>query len=195
MVTKGHTGAMPPGGLSNRDEPEFYVPPRPRSHSLFFSRALTFILLFVLWFLLSGKFDLFHLTLGVISCTIVTCFSGDLLLPELQSRGLFFSWVRFVRYIPWLLYQIFLANLHMLWLVFHPRMMERIDPQIVRFQSRLKKELALVTLANSITLTPGTITVYMSVEGELRVHAIDRTSAESLPGEMEQRVAQAFEED
>jgi multicomponent Na+:H+ antiporter subunit E len=156
---------------------------------------LTFILLFVLWFLLSGKFDLFHLTLGVISCTIVTCFSGDLLLPELQSRGLFFSWVRFVRYIPWLLYQIFLANLHMLWLVFHPRMMERIDPQIVRFQSRLKKELALVTLANSITLTPGTITVYMSVEGELRVHAIDRTSAESLPGEMEQRVAQAFEED
>jgi len=185
---------MPLGGSLDHLEPEFYVPPPPRLHSLLFSRALTFFLLFLLWLLLSGKFDLFHISLGVISCTLITFFSGDLLLPELQSRGLFLAWLRFLRYIPWLLYQILLANLHMLWLVFHPRMMERIDPQMVRFQSRLKKQLALVTLANSITLTPGTITVYLSVEGEFRVYAIDRMSAESLPGEMERRVARAFGE-
>lgn len=194
MVGKGRTEAMPPAGLSNRDEPEFYALPRQRPHSLLFSRALTFILLFLLWLLLSGRFDFFHMGLGVLSCILITFFSGDLLLPELQSRGLFLAWVRFVRYILWLLYQILLANLNMLWLVFHPRMMERIDPQIVRFQSSLTKELALVTLANAITLTPGTITVYMSVEGEFKVHAIDRASGAALPGEMERRVATAFGE-
>lgn len=194
MVIKGQTEATSPAGFSNRDEPEFLVKPPPPLHSLFFSRALTFVLLFLLWVILSGKIDLFHLSLGFVSCAIVTHVSGDLLLPELRSPGLVLSWVRFVRFVPWLLYQIFLANLHVLWLVFHPKMMERIDPQMVRFSSGLKNELALVTFANSITLTPGTITVYMSVEGEFRVHAIDRPSAEALPGEMERRVARAFGE-
>jgi len=97
-------------------------------------------------------------------------------------------------YIPWLLYQVLMANLYILYLVFHPRMMERIDPRIIRFQSRLKNELPLVIFANSITLTPGTITVYVSVDGAFQVHAIDRKSGEPLPGEMEARISRAFEE-
>jgi len=74
-------------------------------------------------------------------------------------------------------------------------MMELIDPRIIKFRSRLKSDLALVTFANSITLTPGTITVYISLDGDFKVHAIDKASGEPLPGEMEARIARAFGED
>lgn len=155
---------------------------------------LTFLIMLVLWILLSGKFDVFHLSLGVISCAIVAYFSGDLLFESPKIKGLPGLWIRFVRYIPWLLYQIFLANLHVMYLTFHPRMMDHIDPQIIKFRSKLQSDLSLVTFANSITLTPGTITVYVSTDGDFSVHAIDKKSREGLPGEMEARIARAFGE-
>jgi multicomponent Na+:H+ antiporter subunit E len=148
----------------------------------------------VVWILLSGKFDVFHLSLGVISCAIVAYFSGDLLFESPKIKGLSGLWIRFIRYIPWLLYQIFLANLHVMVLTFHPRMMDHIDPRIIKFRSKLQSDLSLVTFANSITLTPGTITVYVSVDGDFSVHAIDKKSREGLPGEMEARIARAFGE-
>ena len=152
--------------------------------------------MFALWILLSGIFDAFHLSLGIISCALVSYFSGDLLFGTLNIKAsrLLGTWIRFVRYIPWLLYQIFLANLHVLYLSFHPRMMELIDPRIIRFRSKLKGDLSRVTFANSITLTPGTITVYVSLDGDFRVHAIDEKSRVGLPGEMEERIAKAFRE-
>ena len=160
----------------------------------FIAHAVTFLIFLCLWILLSGRFDLFHLGLGVISSAVVTLFTGDLFLPELEAKGLLRSWTRFIRYLPWLLYQVFLANLHVLYLVFHPRMMDLIDPRVIRFESRLRKDLSLVTFANSITLTPGTITVYVSVDGDFKVHAIDSRSGELLPGTMESRIAEAFGE-
>jgi multicomponent Na+:H+ antiporter subunit E len=158
-------------------------------------RILTFSILFCLWLILSGLFDPFHMTLGVISCLIVTLFSGDLLFPGARTAGLIRLGFRVAAYVPWLLYQILLANFHILYLVCHPRMMELIDPSIIRFQSKLKDDLPLVIFANSITLTPGTITVYVSVDGNFQVHAIDRKSGEPLPGEMETRIINAFKED
>lgn len=154
----------------------------------------TFIIMFVLWIVLSGRFDAFHLGLGLVSCSIVAYISGDLLFYSPRVKGLFVSLMRFARYIPWILYQIFLANLHLLYLTFHPRMMDLIDPKIIKFRSKLKSDLALVTFANSITLTPGTITVSVSINGDFSVHAIDKASGEPLPGEMEARIAKTFGE-
>jgi multicomponent Na+:H+ antiporter subunit E len=73
--------------------------------------------------------------------------------------------------------------------------MDMIDPRIVKFRSKLKSDLALVTFANSITLTPGTITVSVSLDGDFKVHAIDKASGDPLPGQMEQRIAKAFGEE
>jgi multicomponent Na+:H+ antiporter subunit E len=153
--------------------------------------------MFALWIILSGKFDVFHLSLGVISSAIVAFFSADLLFGNqgIKVINLPASWIRFIRYVPWLLYQIFTANLYVLYLTFHPRMMELIDPRIIKFRSRLKGDLSKVTFANSITLTPGTITVYMTLDGIFSVHAIDKKSREGLPGEMEKRIARAFGEE
>ncbi|MEJ5376679.1 MAG: Na+/H+ antiporter subunit E [bacterium] len=156
--------------------------------------AITFCIMFPFWLVLSGRFDLFHVTLGVISCGIVASFSGDLLVSAIGGGSLPKVARGFLRYIPWLLLQIFLSSLHMLRLSLHPRMRELIDPRIITFKSGLKDELALVTFANSITLTPGTITVFVDLDGEFRVHAIDSKCAEALPGEMEQRVEAIFGE-
>jgi len=158
------------------------------------SFILTFVIMFAVWILLSGKFDGFHLSLGLISCAIVAYLSSDLLFSSHAQQSRFSQWVHFIRYIPWLLVQVFKASFHVTYLVFHPRMMELIDPKIVKFRSHLKRDLALVTFANSITLTPGTVTVYVSVDGDFKVHAIDPASGDPLPGEMETRVARAFNE-
>ena len=155
--------------------------------------VVTFFIMFGVWVILSGKFDPFHLSLGVISCAIVAYLSADLLRPSM--RGLLILLVRWVPYLLWLMKEIFKANLHVTYLVFHPRMMDLIDPRIVKFQSKLEGDLALVSFANSITLTPGTITVNVSPDGDFKVHAIDKASGEPLPGEMEARVAKAFGED
>ena len=103
-------------------------------------------------------------------------------------------WLRLFAYIPWLIYQIFLANLRVMYLVFHPRMRELINPKIIRFNSELKSGYARTTFANSITLTPGTITVNVTALGRFSVHCIDDKSAQSLPGEMEERILKVFRE-
>jgi multicomponent Na+:H+ antiporter subunit E len=102
--------------------------------------------------------------------------------------------LRFAGFVPWLFYQILLANLRILYLVFHPRMMELIDPQIITFNTKLTNDMSRTTFANSITLTPGTITVNVSVLGKFRVHCIDEKSSQFLPGEMEKRIAKVFNE-
>jgi len=145
------------------------------------------------WILLSGKFDLFHLTLGVISSALVTFLSTDLFMYE-HGHDRLSRAVRFLLYLPWLLYQIILSTLHVTFLALHPKMREQIDPTIVTFKTKLKSDIAKVALANSITLTPGTITV--RIEGQVfYVHAISRKAAAGLPGEMEDRLASVFERD
>jgi len=173
-----------PQGTYSPDVPDQKISPVPF--------VFTFCVLFATWCVLSGKFDGFHLTLGIVSCLIVSYFSSDMFLSPRGFRRLPVVWSRFLRYIPWLLFQVFIANIHVLYLAFHPRMMELIDPQIVRFDSRLKSDLALLTLANSITLTPGTITVYISIYGEVTFHMIDAESGQSLPWIMDVRIAEVF---
>jgi multicomponent Na+:H+ antiporter subunit E len=155
---------------------------------------LTFLILFVFWLIFSGKFDLFHIFLGIGSCLIVAALSSDLFFSAPIDRGLLMVWIRFVRYIPWLLYQVFLANLHVLYLTFHPKMMDMIDPHIITFDSHLKSDVSRTTFANSITLTPGTITVSVNVMGGFSVHCINRPSGQALPGKMERRVGDVFRE-
>jgi len=155
---------------------------------------VTFIIMMGFWLIFSGKFDLFHLSLGVISCLLITFFSSDLLFPNGLKLDFLSCWLRFALYIPWLLYQILLANLRVLRLSFHPRMMALIDPHIIEFYSHLESDMARTTFANSITLTPGTITVNVSEMGRFTVHCIDASSGEPLPGEMERHIAHIFRE-
>jgi len=155
---------------------------------------LTFILCMLTWVVLSGQFDIFHLSLGVFSSALVAYSSGQLLFSSVDIGRFLSRWIRFIRYLPWLMLQIFIANMHVMKLVFHPRMLELINPRIVRFTTRLEGDMARFILANSITLTPGTITVFASLFGNFTVHVIDDESGQGLPGEMENRVGKIYGE-
>ncbi|MCX8029984.1 MAG: Na+/H+ antiporter subunit E [Thermodesulfovibrionales bacterium] len=156
--------------------------------------VIVFIILFINWVIWSGLLDLFHLSLGVISCLIVTFMSHDLLFKRKTFKWSDISEAfRFFAYIPWLLYQIILSNIHVAKIVLKPEM--PIDPDIVPYQHKLKKDISITTFANSIILTPGTITALI-VDDKFYVHCLDKKVAEDLlTGEMEQRVAKVFGED
>ena len=175
-------------GMGNRPDS-----PEKKSKFSFFPFLITFVLMFVTWIVLSGKFDALLIGMGLISSFIVAWFFHDLLFPTLTT-GHFRIFIKFSIYIPWLIIEIIKANFHLLYLVFHPRMKELIDPHITTFKTDLESDLAITTLANSITLTPGTITVTTGSDGVYKVHAIDRPSADALPGSMLDKVADIFGE-
>lgn len=160
---------------------------------------LTFIILMGFWIFMSGLFDAWHFTLGVISCAIVSYISSDLLffkqdIDETELKKMGRVLFRFLLYIPWLLYQIVVANFQIAYLALHPNMKKVIDPHIIKFKTKLKKEWSLVTFGNSITLTPGTITVSIKKD-EFYVHAINSSFAKGLPGDMEKKVGRIYLEE
>jgi multicomponent Na+:H+ antiporter subunit E len=161
--------------------------------------VLMFILMMLFWILMSGKLDPFHLILGAISSLIVAWSSTDLLF---QDRGKSLAArlseaVRFMLYACWLFWQIVLANFHVIYLALTPKpIKETLSPHIFNFKTTLQTDFARFVLANSITLTPGTVTIRVS-EDIFLVHAITVKAAGDLQGgsirEMERRVAWVFE--
>lgn len=154
--------------------------------------AFVFVLLMGTWMVFSGLFDVFHLTLGVISCGIVAWMSADLLFDNRETGigARFGQTFRLLAYFGWLLWQVVLANLHLIKLAFASK--EALQPQIVRYPCRLKSDFEKYLLANSITLTPGTVT--MKIMGDVYyIHAISDFAASGLDGEMERRIARIFD--
>ena len=159
-------------------------------------RTLIFSLLLITWIILSGFLDAFHVGLGVLSCFLVTWLSSDLLFSNRSLRvdNRLKQACRLPLYLLWLLWQIVLANIHVLRISFSPRMREQIQPQIVRFRSGLKSDFEKYVLAQSITLTPGTVT--LQIEGDVfLVHAISDVAAKGLMGSMADRVRHVFSTD
>jgi multicomponent Na+:H+ antiporter subunit E len=155
----------------------------------------TYILLLAIWVVFSGLLDPFHLSLGVISCLIVSLLSTRVLFPNTESNPIFLlkRSFHFAGYLIWLLKEILIANIHVFYLAIIPGGIQRLDPTVVEIKVRLKSESARYLLANSITLTPGTVTI--SIEGDrLLVHSISRVTTEGLEGDMERRIAKVFGE-
>jgi multicomponent Na+:H+ antiporter subunit E len=153
---------------------------------------ITFVMLFGFWVLLSGKYDLFHLSLGLVCSLLIAYLTHDLLFANVRLGNARVIVRRFFAYIPWLLYQIITSNIYVASVVLGPK--HRVKPQIIRFKTKLESDISWVTLANSITLTPGTITMDIK-DGEFLVHALDKKVADDLnAGEMEDRIAHVYME-
>ncbi len=150
------------------------------------SFLITALVMFSFWILLSGEFTFILITSGIVSSLIAAYLSHDLFIGKADMKTEAGRVFRFFRYLPWLLWQIILCNLEIAYLVLSPGL--KVDPQIIRFKPDLKTDLGIVTLANSITLTPGTVTVEASRE-EFVIHAIWHKSAEGIiDGEMQRKV-------
>ena len=105
--------------------------------------------------------------------------SGDLFIqrPHVLKHPLRYWYFLFV-YLPKFLWECFKANIDVAWRVIHPQL--PINPGIVRVKTSLKTDTALTFLANSITLTPGTLSVDVDKDdGLLYVHWIDVKSRDT----------------
>ncbi len=156
------------------------------------SLLLRACILFALWVILSGFLDAFHLTLGAAASLFVAWLSHDLWPPEGRLFRKPAMFLRLAGYVCWLFTQIVKANWHVLKLALHPRPTSVIDPRLVRFKSAMRSKLGLTILANSMTLTPGTISVYVDERGWFTVHALDAELAAGVPGDMEARLVAIF---
>ena len=158
-------------------------------------RIAIFVLLFATWVVFSGKFDAFHLGLGVFSSLVVTWLSQDLLFDDRKKNlaNRIGEAGRFFGYVFWLLWQVVLANLHVFKLAMTKAGQEEMSPRVVTFKTKLKTDFAKFVFANSITLTPGTITIQIK-GNEFVVHAIsEAVEKDLLSGDMERRVISIFE--
>ena len=99
----------------------------------------------------------------------------------------------FLQYIPWLTIEIVKANLHVFKLAMTRKGYEEIAPRIVTIKTKLQTDFAKFVFANSITLTPGTIT--MLIRGDVfHVHTMSQFLEDDLlEGAIERKVAEVFE--
>ncbi|MBN1397634.1 MAG: Na+/H+ antiporter subunit E [Bacteroidetes bacterium] len=150
--------------------------------------------LLALWLLLSGYFDFFHISLGVLSVTIVQLLNSKINRLQFYKRDIP-EWERVYygrafMYLFWLIWQIVVASLQVAYIVMHPRM--PINPSILRFKAKMPNTGASVILGNSITLTPGTVTVLLEGD-DFTVHSLlDESSAGLIDGTMPRKVTKLF---
>ncbi|PWG65127.1 Na+/H+ antiporter subunit E [Sediminicurvatus halobius] len=143
------------------------------------------LLLALLWLGISGVYKPLILLLGAASVALVVWLAERMEVLGAEHDPGLFSW-RLPGYWAWLVWQIVLANIAVARSVLNP---ERIRPQVVRVPVPLHTPVAKVTYGNSVTLTPGTVTLALSRD-EMIVHALLEEAAEDLRGgAMAERIA------
>ena len=138
----------------------------------------------MIWLLLSGHYDPLLLTLGVLSC--ITCLYVTWKAKFIDEEGLpLHLLIRLPIYTLWLFKEIIKANIDTAKII----IINNPDPQNFRVKSSQKTEAGKVTYANSITLTPGTVTTVL--DGDiLEVHALSSDMADDVKsGAMDKKVS------
>ena len=150
------------------------------------------VVLFLLWLVFNGKVTLEIVLFGIGLSLAVYLFcwkfleyspKRELLALRLLPQGIGYFFV--------LIKEILAANFATISLIISPKY--DVEPVLVTFCSGLKSDLAKTVLANSITLTPGTITVELT-EDEFKVHCLDKDMAEGLADSVFVRLLKKMEE-
>ena len=131
--------------------------------------AVLFVTLMLFWLMLSGKLDTDVLIVGAVASLIIALLYRDGLSFFTEFRFTPQAIVAGFRYYGYFLQELFKSNLKMAAIVLSPSL--PITPGIVKVRTRLKSRMGRLMLANSITLTPGTLTVEMAGEW-LYIHCV-----------------------
>jgi multicomponent Na+:H+ antiporter subunit E len=141
--------------------------------------------LLVVWLLWSGHYTGLLITLGVLSVLTVVGVAHRMGIADEEGAPVGLAW-SVLRYAPWLAWEIVKANVDVAARIVRPSL--PISPRLIRVRADLRTDVGRAIYANSITLTPGTVSV--DFEGdEIVVHALTREAADGLQtGEMERQV-------
>lgn len=147
--------------------------------------SLTLILT-ALWLALSGVYKPLLFALGAASVAFVGWMSRRMEVVGVEHNPVLYTW-RLPVYWAWLSWEIIKSNVEVARTALAPD--RNLHPRIVTVPVRLHSPIAKVTYANSVTLTPGTVTLLLESDS-LEAHALTRSSAQALQsGAMERKVA------
>ncbi len=147
---------------------------------------LTVILWYVAWLLWSGMTKPLLLILGAISCLLVLVLARRM---EFFDKSVYSLHLvgHLLPFWGWLGKELVVANFQVAKIIMSPKM--NISPSVIKLAAEPEGPVGQAILGNSITLTPGTVTLD-DHEGELLVHCLTREGAEALrEGEMNRRAA------
>ena len=136
-----------------------------------------FTLIFIFWFLLSGMTNLLMIMLGLFSSFLVVWIINKMDLIDHEVSFHNFNIGKLIIYFFWLLREIIVSNLKVCLYIVTPN--KKINPEIIKIKSSQNSEFANVLYANSITLTPGTVTINVD-KNDFTVHTLDTQFKESL---------------
>lgn len=151
-------------------------------------RLIFFVLLFALWLLLVWSLDRQDIVAGLVLTLVAATVLGGMYLTEPKRIFAPDRWFFFLVYLPYFFFHCIWANLDVAYRVIHPDM--PIRPGIVKVTTSLKTDIAKTFLANSITLTPGTLTVDI-VGQDLYIHWINVASDDTE--EQAKKIVKRFE--
>jgi multicomponent Na+:H+ antiporter subunit E len=157
---------------------------------------LLFVLGFLAWLALTWSIELGSVLAGLAVALVAALIFGKMLILNLRKAFSIQRYFWFLYYTPIFLWELIKANMDVAYRVLHPKL--PINPGIVKIKTNLKSELSQTVLANSITLTPGTMTVDIKGD-EMYVHWIDVRDKETekataaIAGRFEKIIARIFE--
>lgn len=141
--------------------------------------------LLLFWMMLSGDFGLLNLALGFVSVLLTVSICNRMDVVDQESQPVEMS-TRLPVYWAWLALKVVKSNLDVTRRIWTPG--KSISPTVVRLKLSQQTALGKVIYANSITLTPGTVTLAIE-DDEILVHALTRADAAALQtGEMDRQV-------
>lgn len=144
------------------------------------------IVLVSLWLLLSGHYTPLLILFALCSVLFVVAIALRMEVVDHEGHPIHLRIHATIIYWLWLLKEIIKANIDVCLRILHPRL--PISPRVIKLNSSQKYDVSRVIYANSITLTPGTVS--LSVDGDvIEVHALTAGSAAALQsGEMDRRI-------
>ena len=145
------------------------------------------ITLFIFWLLLSGIYQPLIISFGIASSLLVAWIAHRMDVIDHEGFPIHLG-AKAVSYWPWLIWEIIKANIDVAAIIIKPKL--PITPTMFNSPASQKTEVGQVTYSNSITLTPGTISVGVT-DGMVEVHALTSQSADDvMTGRMDKRVSQ-----
>ena len=141
-----------------------------------------FVSLFLFWLALSGHYEALIIGFGIFSCAVVAWLAHRMDVADHEGHPIHLG-LAALTYWPWLAWQILKSAVDVTRLILHPAL--PIDPRIERLPATQTGAVGHATYANSITLTPGTVTLELGA-GTIEVHALNRELMDDLKtGEMD----------
>ena len=159
------------------------------SWSRIFPHPVLSVVLWFIWLLLNNTASAGHMVLGALLAIFIPWFTSGFWPEKVQIR----KPLLLLRYVALVLYEIMIANVVVAKMILSPA--RRLQPGFIAYQLKLQSPIAISLLANTISLTPGTVSCDLSEDGRsLLIHALHIDDVEAIKADISHKFEQPLKE-